>query len=96
MFKKHKKVLILCATFITVSLLLVLYLVNKAAEGRPLNNSQTQEDITGPVNNEADKNVENATHCTQDVMKCPDGSYVGRNPPDCNFSPCPDAKIRKR
>ena len=32
--------------------------------------------------------TENA--CAQDVMKCPDGSFVPRNPKNnCNFSPCP-------
>jgi hypothetical protein len=27
--------------------------------------------------------------CTMDAMMCPDGSYVGRVPPSCNFAPCP-------
>jgi hypothetical protein len=27
--------------------------------------------------------------CTMDVKECPDGSFVGRVPPDCEFSPCP-------
>ncbi len=27
--------------------------------------------------------------CTQDVQICPDGSYVGRMPPDCRFAECP-------
>jgi len=31
--------------------------------------------------------------CTQDVMECPDGSYVGRVAPDCSFAACPDANI---
>jgi len=30
-----------------------------------------------------------ATVCTQDVKQCPDGSYVGRVPPSCEFAPCP-------
>lgn len=29
------------------------------------------------------------TYCTQDVKLCPDGSYVGRVPPSCEFAPCP-------
>ena len=29
--------------------------------------------------------------CTQDAMRCPDGTYVGRVPPSCNFAPCPSA-----
>lgn len=28
--------------------------------------------------------------CTQEAKQCPDGSYVGRTGPHCEFSPCPD------
>ncbi len=28
--------------------------------------------------------------CTQDAKLCPDGSYVGRVGPDCEFALCPD------
>ncbi|KKR80182.1 MAG: hypothetical protein UU73_C0006G0010 [Candidatus Daviesbacteria bacterium GW2011_GWA1_41_61] len=27
--------------------------------------------------------------CTQDAKKCPDGSYVSRTGPNCEFAPCP-------
>ena len=27
--------------------------------------------------------------CTADARACPDGSFVGRVPPDCSFAPCP-------
>lgn len=27
--------------------------------------------------------------CTMDAKLCPDGSYVGRVPPDCEFALCP-------
>jgi hypothetical protein len=27
--------------------------------------------------------------CTMEAKLCPDGSYVGRTGPDCEFSPCP-------
>lgn len=27
--------------------------------------------------------------CTLDAKLCPDGSYVSRIPPDCEFAPCP-------
>ena len=27
--------------------------------------------------------------CTQEVKLCPDGSYVGRTGPNCEFAPCP-------
>lgn len=31
--------------------------------------------------------------CTQDAKLCPDGNYVSRVAPDCNFEPCPVSKI---
>lgn len=27
--------------------------------------------------------------CTQEAKQCPDGSYVGRTGPNCEFAPCP-------
>lgn len=27
--------------------------------------------------------------CTMDAKECPDGSFVGRIPPNCEFTPCP-------
>lgn len=30
--------------------------------------------------------------CTQEAKLCPDGSYVGRSGPRCEFSPCPPAR----
>jgi len=33
--------------------------------------------------------ADEATVCTQDVKQCPDGSYVGRIAPSCEFAPCP-------
>jgi hypothetical protein len=31
----------------------------------------------------------NGVVCTMDAMMCPDGSYVGRIPPNCQFAACP-------
>ncbi len=28
--------------------------------------------------------------CTQEAKQCPDGSYVGRTGPNCEFAPCPE------
>ena len=39
---------------------------------------------TGLIPNDID-----GVACTMDAMLCPDGSYVGRIPPDCEFEPCP-------
>ena len=32
---------------------------------------------------------EEAVFCTQDAKECPDGSFVGRVPPSCEFAECP-------
>jgi len=32
---------------------------------------------------------EEAVFCTMDAKECPDGSYVGRVGPSCEFAPCP-------
>jgi hypothetical protein len=34
--------------------------------------------------------------CTQEAKMCPDGSFVERNGPTCEFAPCPGAGSRKR
>ncbi|MBU2635407.1 hypothetical protein KJ841_02985, partial [Patescibacteria group bacterium] len=33
--------------------------------------------------------------CTMDAKLCPDGSYVARIPPKCDFAPCPETKTIK-
>jgi hypothetical protein len=33
--------------------------------------------------------VEDGVACTMEAKLCPDGSYVGRSGPKCEFAPCP-------
>lgn len=40
---------------------------------------------------ECQRDVEEPVFCTQDAMQCPDGSFVGRQGPNCEFAPCPGA-----
>ncbi|MBI3984998.1 MAG: hypothetical protein HY344_03610 [Candidatus Levybacteria bacterium] len=35
------------------------------------------------------KSIGNQTVCTQEAKLCPDGSYVGRTGPNCEFATCP-------
>ncbi len=44
--------------------------------------------IAGMAGPSADQN---GIACTQDAKQCPDGSYVGRVPPTCEFAACPAA-----
>lgn len=34
--------------------------------------------------------------CLQDVKECPDGSFISRVPPRCEFAPCPEQKEYKK
>lgn len=36
--------------------------------------------------------VDETVFCTTDAMLCPDGSYVARVAPNCNFAPCPETE----
>lgn len=40
---------------------------------------------SAPVENDSEM-----VFCTMDARECPDGSYVGRVGPDCQFAACPD------
>jgi hypothetical protein len=40
------------------------------------------------------QNTEEEVFCTMDAKMCPDGSYVGRTGPKCEFAPCPSASIQ--
>ena len=55
-------------------------LLKKTEEVDPVKETVEQE----PKDNEV-------VFCTQDVRKCPDGSFVGRVPPKCEFAPCKNA-----
>ncbi len=37
----------------------------------------------------------NDIDCAMDIRECPDGSFVSRIPPDCEFAECPAVKIEK-
>lgn len=45
---------------------------------------EVPEPITLPPNSENEPIA-----CTADAKLCPDGSYVGRTGPNCEFTPCP-------
>lgn len=38
---------------------------------------------------------EEPVFCTMDAKQCPDGSFVSRVPPDCEFAPCPGEQETK-
>jgi len=43
--------------------------------------------ISGRLNSQ--NNSKEGVYCTQDAKQCPDGTFVGRIPPKCEFAECP-------
>ena len=43
--------------------------------------------ISGRLNSQ--NNSKEGVYCAQDVKQCPDGAFVGRTPPKCEFAECP-------
>lgn len=43
----------------------------------------------GPIEEGGGSTSGGAVACTMDAKMCPDGSYVGRTAPNCEFAPCP-------
>lgn len=65
--------------FLIISLLVVLSVgyITLVSKVQQRNGSQKHTATPPPV------------ACTQDAKQCPDGSYVSRTGPDCEFAPCP-------
>ena len=91
----QKKSIIL---IIALVLLVVLYFVLSASlknnEETLVNDAELNggtELVEGGIEGE---NEAGDIFCTMDAMECPDGSFVGRLAPDCEFASCPtDAGI---
>lgn len=43
-----------------------------------------------PLTEDEEEDVDEPVACTMDAKECPDGSYVGRIAPDCEFKECPE------
>jgi len=52
------------------------------------NPSTTDEERWGDASISPIRKKKTVTQCTADVKRCPDGSYVNRVPPQCEFAPC--------
>lgn len=49
----------------------------------------SNEDVAYHVPGECEGEQPEMIACTMDARECPDGSWVGRVAPDCDFAPCP-------
>ena len=50
------------------------------------------------ISNDGESNIadEELKACTAEAKMCPDGSFVGRTGPDCQFAPCPEIASPER
>ncbi len=71
----------------------LILIFKKNNENNQSPNYQEKKETEQVLNDEEKPVEEEQVFCTQDVMKCPDGSYVGREPPDCKFKKCPTSKF---
>ena len=46
----------------------------------------TKDTTTGTI---PSRNGDDGVVCTMEAKECPDGSYVGRGGPNCEFTECP-------
>ena len=79
----------------TAIALIILFLIVGAGIGYYFGyDSGFERGVVGPIvgeENDDDDNGGGSVFCTLDAMFCPDGSFVGRIPPSCNFALCPRA-----
>lgn len=57
---------------------------------KPSTNDQEQTPLEPPV---PPASTSSPVACTMEAKMCPDGSFVGRTGPGCEFAACPDAEI---
>lgn len=89
-----KKSIVIIVSVLTLSIcILLIFLASKNKKENPLPNYQENNGQKEVVEENENPKPEEPVFCTQDVMKCPDGSYVGREAPDCKFKECPTSKF---
>jgi hypothetical protein len=69
-------------------IIIVFFLVIVAALGGFYFGKQTNRKTTPPLTPTITQRA-----CTMEAKICPDGSYVGRTGPNCEFAPCPTINI---
>lgn len=88
--KKNSIVLVVALVILIVIYFLVSGSLKNNEEVSPIKNENLNEE-TGLVEGAVvqDELEDEAIFCTEDVLECEDGSFVGRVAPDCEFAACP-------
>jgi hypothetical protein len=100
--KKRDIIIIVVALFILFAILVGFYMINQGRvksvnsfeecqeAGYPVAESYPRQCFTPDGRGFTEDVPDTGTMCTMDAKECPDGSYVGRVAPDCEFAPCPN------
>ncbi|GEM_PF-2016382 len=90
--KKKATIYILISSLVLVSLAIFYILVISPNEKdkKEMRGAQQEKVLekTEKEVGEQEPKEDDVVFCTQEVRRCPDGSFVGRIPPKCNFAPC--------
>lgn len=84
--EKLQKIVVLCSVGLVVIVIGTQFLGDKTTDV-----GSNDFDIVLPPEDEP--NEETPVACTMEAKQCPDGSYVGRTGPNCEFSPCPGTVV---
>lgn len=68
--------------------IILIILLSAGAYFLGIRNEQQQKEPNEQVESNVSPTPEDV-FCTQEVKECPDGSYVSRQGPNCEFAPCP-------
>jgi plastocyanin len=80
-------------TFVFLFTVSIIALLGVGCSSVPLNqNFNTPATVNQqPVTNKP--SASNSVACTLELKRCPDGSMVGRIPPNCDFAVCPPSSV---
>lgn len=86
---KRSGILVAIVLFLITSLLFFL-VVNRPANA-PKIEIENPKEKQNPINLETDDtNIDKQVICTMEAQECPDGSFVARTGPNCEFTKCPE------
>lgn len=77
-----RKLLMVLGVLIVVAMIFAGFVFLKFTQSKPINNQMMGD-------NQGNSSGNKMTACTMEAKQCPDGSYVGRTGPNCEFALCP-------
>lgn len=85
--------MIIVVVFLAIFSLIVFYVFSMQRSSVQNQTELTPDSVItpSPVVPNGQEEQDDQVFCTLDAQVCPDGSYVGRVPPSCEFAPCPEA-----